>query len=238
LGKAVNLARLLYEQDKLHKVPIGTAHERWAYKSLSSAGNQAVAAVKSFGLITVEGEGDKRMLAVTETGRKIILEAPDRDELLKKAALGPPLFASLWEKYKTDGLPSDGTLRHHLIFDRNFNEDSVDDVIDRFKSTISYAKLTPGETLDDNSTLDNEECDEPDEKDRNPAPPKPHQEKSPRKVLAGISEDVLTLQQGAVVLQLPDQLTAENMEDIEDWLKIVLRKVKRNLDKQPDPSEG
>src|ERR1700730_12502522 len=100
LEKAVERTKQLYGSYKMYKAPIAILGERWGYKALSAALKQAVAAVKAYGLISVEGEGPARQIGVTERGRWIVLNAPDRDQLLKKAALGPSLFKALWDKYE------------------------------------------------------------------------------------------------------------------------------------------
>src|SRR4051794_7549882 len=78
LEKAVERAKQLYDKDKTHKVPVGVVHERWGYKKHSAAADQAVAAVKAYGLVTIDGTGSARQVAVTDHARKIILGAPDR----------------------------------------------------------------------------------------------------------------------------------------------------------------
>ena len=45
----------------------------------------------------------------------------------------------------------------------------------------------------------------------------------------GTKEDVFTLDSGPVVLQWPDRLTNEEYEDLEGWIKLVLRKAKRSV---------
>ena len=86
LEKAVARAKSLYDQAKAHAVPVAAVHELWGFKALSGAGNQNVAALKAYGLIEVEGEGDKRLVRISDTGRRILLGANDRDNLLKQAA--------------------------------------------------------------------------------------------------------------------------------------------------------
>lgn len=156
LKKAVEKTKVLYDADKTHKVPILIVHERLGYKTGSSAGNQAVGALKSYGLVTVEGEGDKRQIAVSDIGRKVVLGAGDTPALLKVAAVGPALFKSLWDKYSATGLPKDDVLRHHLIFDRSFNEDFVDNAVARFRATIQYAKLDSSDKLGEDEGEDEE----------------------------------------------------------------------------------
>jgi hypothetical protein len=64
-----------------------------------------------------------------------------RGPLLQISALSPTLHAELWNKYKAEGLPPNDVIRHYLVFERNFNPDSVDGFIAQFRDTIAYAKL-------------------------------------------------------------------------------------------------
>jgi len=222
LEKAVDRVKVLYDTDKTHKVPIGVVQERWGYKKHSGAGDQAVAAVKSYGLIAVDGNGEQRQIAVNDVGRRIVLNAPDRTELIKAAAVSPALFGSLWERYRKDGVPSDDVLRHHLIFDRNVNEDVVEKLMDRFRSTVVFAKLGAGDNMAD--VADEEESDENDPPENDP-PAVTKRER--RKMPAGTKEDVFTLTEGDVVLQWPSRISKESVQDFEDWIGLIVRKVKR-----------
>lgn len=226
LGKAVEQTKKLHATDKTQKVPIGVVHDRWGYKRHSAAGNQAVAAVKSYGLISVEGAGEQRMIAVTDVGRRIALESPDRPELLKKAAVGPSLFDSLWGQYSETGMPSDDVLRHHLIFDRNFNEDVVDNVIERFKATVAYAGLVAGDKIHGEGGREEEEEDNGGESGESAPPPDPRRKRR-QQMQPGIKEDVFSLDEGAVVLQWPERLSKASAEDLQDWLELIGRKIRR-----------
>lgn len=44
---------------------------------------------------------------------------------------------------------------------------------------------------------------------------------------SGTKEDVFTLEEGQVVIQYPDRFSQESFEDLESWLQLVIRKVKR-----------
>ena len=51
-------------------------------------------------------------------------------------------------------------------------------------------------------------------------------------------EDVYTLATGYVVLQWPDRITPEEAEDLDDWLEIMKRKLKRSVvSQEEDPAE-
>lgn len=223
LEKAVERVKVLYETDKTHKVPIGVVQERWGYKKQSGAGDQAVAAVKAYGLITVEGNGEQRQIAVNDVGRRIVLNAPDRAELIKAAAVSPSLFGSLWERYRADGLPSNDVLRHHLVFDRNVNEDFVDKVMGRFRSTVVFAKLEAGDKI--GTEADGE--GDPEQVNETEDQPPPATKRERRKMTAGIKEDVFSLDEGAVVLQWPERLSAVSAQDLKEWLALIGRKIQR-----------
>ncbi|MCC7421501.1 MAG: hypothetical protein IT428_14550 [Planctomycetaceae bacterium] len=145
LPKALERAKEILDRDKMVKIPIGLAHERWGYKRHSGAGNQVVAALKSFGLMDVEGSGEKRQVQITETARRILKDAPDRAELLRKAALAPPIHEELWEQYKDHGeLPQADVLRDYLLWHRvagTFNEDAVDSFIANLAESFRYAGI-------------------------------------------------------------------------------------------------
>ncbi len=140
LPRAVQLAQVLYDKDKRLPVPILIAHDRWGYKKGGAAGNQCIAALKAYSLLSVEGHGDKRKVAISDTAHRILLKAPDRAQLLWQAALGPSIHGEIWEHYKGEPPAQDDVLRLYLVLERNFNEDSVAGFIARFRETMAFAK--------------------------------------------------------------------------------------------------
>ena len=225
LEKALQLTKVLYDSDKTHRIPILIAHERWGYTKGGTAGNQAVAAVKSYGLINVDGNGDSRQISVSDVGRRIILDAPDKAELLKSSALSPALFASLWDRYREQGMPSKDVLRHHLIFDRNFNETFVGNAIDRFVSTIAFSQLdvednishVPGSEEDEEETEDKYGHEKPGSE-----PVKP---KRRRQMEVGTIEDVVNIPEGTVAIQWPSHLSSDSAKFIKSWVELMLMKM-------------
>jgi hypothetical protein len=66
------------------------------------------------------------------------------------------------------------------------------------------------------------------------AMPAPAQQQAPaveRRHLpkVGMKEDVFTLDEGEVVLQWPERLSKESFEDLETWMGLQLRKIKRRV---------
>ncbi|PQO38691.1 hypothetical protein C5Y96_02070 [Blastopirellula marina] len=143
LETAVEKTKLLFEKYHRQPAPLMNACTTIGYKTIYSTSNQAIAALKSYGLVDTTGKGDNRRVVVTEVGQRIAKDAPDRDQLLKEAALAPPIHKEVVEFYNGE-LPHDDILRDYLLWERpegaRFNEDAVDGFISRLRDTMKYAK--------------------------------------------------------------------------------------------------
>jgi hypothetical protein len=100
--------------------------------------------------------------------RILLDDRPDSSEraaLIKQAALRPKIHNSLWRKYGAE-LPSDSNLKHALIFEFRFNENTVDEFIKEYKETIRFAGLTSSDKLSpsDEDKIAQEIEAEPDER--------------------------------------------------------------------------
>lgn len=251
LKQAIDKARALFDADRRHAMPSNLAHERWGYKSESSAAQQCEAALKAYGLLDAHGTGKSRKLSVSEKAERIIRDAPDRGALLKVAALGPKIHSELWEKYLHDGLPSDEIIRTYLLWEREsgqFNEEAIGDVIRRFRSSIGLAKL-------DSSSMIEEE-DEGDEEDglddvSGVTPDKGNgkqgdatltrKTRSRRKEMidGDTREEVFVVPEGGdIVLQFPTAISQESFDDFKDWVQIAIRKIGRLVQEDPPEQTG
>lgn len=172
LEKAVERTGAVHEKFKTFSTPIAEVQKLWKYKPGSSIADQTVAALRSYGLVEVSGSGDKRQIKVSDRGRRIVLNASDRAELLKECAKSPSINQELLQMATAEGLPPNETIRHYLTFDRpeaKFNEDAVDGVIERFRATIQFAKLDQSDIMrkgkGNNADRDDDSSDDP-KKDR------------------------------------------------------------------------
>jgi hypothetical protein len=236
LEKAIERAKQIYDVERRHEVPIKVASEkRWEYKPGSSQGDQTIAALRAFGLVDVGGSGEKRMIRISDRAYRILAGAQDAADRIKDAALAPSIHGELWQKYGTNGLPSDDTIRNYLLFEREsgrFNEDVVDNFIARFKETISFAKLDSSDKIDEvegrgndgKSPNEGEEGHDVDNlavqdqrKSNTPPPP------------TGSKQAVFPGETGDVVVRWPAVLTAAEYSDIEGWLDMLKRNIKRSV---------
>jgi len=143
LPGAVHRAQHLYEAEHRNLVRTEIAVSHWGYSARSSAGAQTIAALRAYGLLEdVRGE-----LRLTDRARHILIQEPgstERNDLLRQAALSPPLFSKLWERYRGD-LPSDKNLRSWLVEGLKVNERSVADLLRSYRETLTYAGLLQGD---------------------------------------------------------------------------------------------
>lgn len=151
LGPAVEKAKELYKVEKSYLAPIDTILKHWGYRPKSGAGLVAVAALLKFGLLEDEGSGPARKAKVTDLAQRIIRDtreqSPERESLLRDAALRPQIHSELWDRFGSS-LPSDSNLHHTLIFEYGFTDGGADEFIRQFKETIVFVGLGD-ETEDD-----------------------------------------------------------------------------------------
>jgi hypothetical protein len=150
LETAIARARELYKKEAMNSASISVILSHWGYDVKSGAGLVILAALIKFGLLADEGSGDKRKARLTELARRIMLDerptSPERDALIKEAALTPTIHKDLWNQYKGI-LPSDENLRHELRLEKAFSDYGANEFIEEFKGTIAFAKLAECDML-------------------------------------------------------------------------------------------
>lgn len=239
LKRALDLARKIYAAASRHPMPaLSVVSEVWGTSPTSSGGKQAMAALKAFGLIETDGEGAHRKVRVSDDAAKILEEHPDKAKLLAAAALRPRVHRVTWDSCAKDGeLPPDATLRHFLLFDHDprFNEAAIAGFIKQLRATISFAGVSGGivaDETDDDDTI---------EEDETPSDhvPEPSKERPVRKRQAGMTQDLFSLPEGEVSIQLPAKLSPRSFKHFKAWLALVLEKAEdasseAPLAEQPD----
>lgn len=212
LREALERARAFYEAEQRNAARPETAAAHWGYSPKSSGGKQTIAALRSFGLL----EGDT-LVKLSGRALRILLDeregSEDRERLLKQAALLPPLYSRLWERYGPE-LPSAQTLRLTLILDEGFNENSVDDFLGEYRETLEFAKLRP---LDPRK---------PAAEDVQPQLPSSGPSRSPRSLGAELDPVVFPLLDGnAVEFRIRHRISPDEVEDLRQMFEIWLRKI-------------
>jgi hypothetical protein len=151
LQTALARASALWAKINRHATPLDTVASYWGYESKSSKAMSEVAAMIKYGLLSDDGIGAKRTIKLTDVGIKLSYnpDATSREYLndLKKAALSPIIHRDLWDRYQGN-LPDDGLIKRHLVVDKKFNEQYVDEFISQFRRTIEFSKLSPNDIVE------------------------------------------------------------------------------------------
>jgi hypothetical protein len=189
LKKAIERAGELYSKESKHGARFDVVAPHWGYKATSSGAMQTVAALRQFGLISVEGGvASSRIIKLTELAIRILLDErePEKSAAIRQAALKPKLYAQLWAKYGATP-PSDASILSFLKVDLDFNPTIAPAVLQAYKDTIAFAKPDPATIVsvsDENSdddddgseAEDEEQAMTPEPQQQRQAPPPPRQQ--------------------------------------------------------------
>lgn len=207
------------------------------YSSLSGPANKALAGLAAYGLLDRAGKGEAR---VTERARDILHadSTAQRNARLVDAAMEPSLFRELRERF--DGIaipPEDGVVTY--LNRQGFNPNAVRPAAKAFLETMSYleelgATESHGVTGGDERESGNEQ-NQPefaavtpqDQPIKQPSAPKP-----------GMLQETFNLEEGPVTLTFPANLSGFSYQDLEDHLKLFLRKAKRRSGSQEREEHG
>jgi hypothetical protein len=143
LSEALDKVAVLYKEEGRHPAHIEVITSHWGYKPKTGPGLVAIAALKKYGLLEDAGDNGTRRARLTDRALSILLgeaDSPDRQRLMREAALAPPIHAELWEQFG-GRLPSDQNLRRVLELDRAFTTTGAGQFIRQFRSTIAFAGL-------------------------------------------------------------------------------------------------
>jgi hypothetical protein len=223
LQEAIQLADRFKSFGGRHLVTVKFVLDHWGYKSTSSNGMKAIAALSSFGLIESIGSGDDRKVKLSERALRILVDhdgSPERKKAIEDAALSPKIYSELWGKWGGD-LPPEPEIRSYLILDRNFNETAVGGFLKDYRKTITFAELetsakiieSPSEKLiadDDNilSEIDMETLHAEDQKDL------------PKRAAVTPLTERITGPDGAIVLQFSATPSYEQYKFLEAYIRL------------------
>jgi hypothetical protein len=169
-----------------------SAAKAWGIGAKTGLALQTIAALGHYGLFEFHGSGDTRTVRLTEGALNILLDkqpvSPERDTLIRQAALRPPIHNELWQKWQ-DSLPSDATLETFLIRDKHFSENGARDLIEEYKSTIRFAKPNQSANIPLDGDVAEEVADDGGESQggavKPPLPPPPLQVKGQVRLMDG-----------------------------------------------------
>jgi len=231
LGEAVDLARKIWDHAQRHPVPVQTVFQKlWGYSAASSGAKQRLAAVRAFGLVEVSGTTEKKQVRVVNAAGKVFAGHPEGPVILRDCALMPRVHQTVWNHFGDEGLPPDETIKHYLMFDfdPSFTDDAARRFITEFKRTVEYAGLSTLENGEsETSWVGKTEEEKASEDGSSEVSRSDKTEKRKSIVDSNRRQDVFSVDEGEIVIEWPIMLSAESIEDVEGWLDIIKRKMKR-----------
>lgn len=144
LKTALRKASDFYKIEGRNEAYQSVALTHWGYSPGSGNGLQLAAALASYGLIDASGSGSNRKVKLSQIALKILLDdredSSEKLQYIQSLALKPKINQKLWNLWGAD-LPSPANMKHHLIFEENFNEKSVSGFVKDYIETIEFAGL-------------------------------------------------------------------------------------------------
>jgi hypothetical protein len=239
LEDAIGRLKRLYDADGRPGAPMATAVKHFGFSGPHGQAMTIVSALKKFGLI----EDKAGRIVPSPLGLDIMEFKPGQERYevaIRDAACKPDIYSELVETYREHGrLPSDEALRPELITDKGFNPKAVDGFLVDFRKSMEFAglleenelKLPPAQGEDNEAKTQIRRA--PEEKGpawtRDVLSPPPSQQRRPP-MQTGTKEATLPLDTGAVFITWPEHISPDEIEDVESWLEVILRKIKRSAD--------
>lgn len=144
LKEAMGKAKALYDAEGKYPAPMPSAFTAWGYGAKSSGGRETRATLGYFGLTTVEGDNATGKVKLTEKALRAILDEredqTEKNALIREFALTPAIHKTLFQQYP-EGIKSDATVEHFLMFEQGYNKSAAAEVVAEFKATADYAGL-------------------------------------------------------------------------------------------------
>lgn len=222
LGDALEVIRPVFRAENRNKMSRLVLAQHMGYGSLNGRALGKIGAVRAYGL--VEGSGDElRITADAISALTAPEDSGQRRAALERCALKPALFSELRTAFP-DRHPSVENLRFQLV-QRRFTEDAAGKAAANYLETMC---LISGnlEVYNPTSPSEFEEKMHPPiiSSVASPVAPRPEQH---------IERAEFPLPEGIVRVEFPNHLSTESYEEIQAWLNLVLRRVKRSV-KEPD----
>ena len=233
LSEALKKVEILHTADGITAVSTKVVLQHLGYgERLSGAAGRIIAALRQYGLIQ-STSGDKYQ--VSDDAYNILTlseESPIRKKAIDDCARRPAMFREVLAEYP-ERSPSHSALKDFLIAEKRFNAASVDTFIRAMKGTFDLAKLYDPEVAD-------EEVQDKGGSGGDGVPPgtgdgvPQNPDSSVKPLPAGTLREVSSLPEGEAVLQWPANLSPEGVQDLDDWLTLVIKKLKRRYASSED----
>ncbi len=138
-SEAVEKGRKVYAKEHTHPAPKAAVAEDLGYSSMSGRALSIIGALRQYGIL--EGPGEAMRITEDAVVFYELEDGTERNEALRRMIFAPPFFESLRQQFG-ESLPSESTLKHHLIKE-GFLPKAADEVISVYRENIELVKNMP-----------------------------------------------------------------------------------------------
>lgn len=160
LSLALAKAQAQYEKEGKYAAPLPSAFKAWGYSHKSSGGRDVRASLRYFGLVSFEGDGDTAKVKLTEDALRVITDKredqTEKNSIIRRLALNPAIHKKLVVRYP-EGIKSDATAVHYLVWEEGYNESAAEALLAVFKQTAAFARLYEPDESSDNDEFREDE---------------------------------------------------------------------------------
>lgn len=226
LGSALEAVQTVYKAEDRNKMSKEILAGHLGYSSLSGRALSKIGALRAYGII--EGSGDE--LRVSEDAI-IALEAPkdnpDRAAALQSMATKPDVFNDIAANF--DGAVSKENLRYWLTR-RGFTSEAASKAADTYLATIEIVSefgsgSDYGQTRKENNAIQSDQISEKSAATGFSAERDSSSQSSVRRA-------IFPLDEGDVELIFPANMSQEGYEELDEYLKVFLKKEKKRKERQ------
>lgn len=234
LKEAIEHVSRVYLKDYQNRLPRAVMAEHMGYKGLNGASLPILAALGKYGLL--EGRGDETRvsdLAVAIIAHEI--GTRERAAAIKCASALPDLFAELDKKFP-DGKASDPAIRS-LLLTQKFIPEAADTAIRAYRETKELVnseaqRYSEGSNENEEPMQNRAEPQNEAATGRAGDPARSYRvgmnvfhDQPPQ----GMRREVITLDEGDVVITFPENLSANSFGDLKDHLELFVKKLQRRI---------
>jgi hypothetical protein len=223
LREAIQRVSGVYKHDYQARLTRDVAAERLGYSGLNGKSLAVLAALGKFGLL--EGRGEETR--VTDLAVRVLAFPPgsaERRAALEEAAGRPELFAELDQRFSR-GQASDGAIRAWLMT-RGFIPPAAEAAVRAYRETKQFLEAQGEWAIPAQTAAPAEPPSDMAEVPAEPTKGEPAKGE-PARAEAGIRRAVFGLAEGEVVITAPVFLSAESVNDLQDYLDVFMKRARR-----------
>ncbi len=236
LEAAIQASQHIWDKHNRQRMTLEEATVALGYKGISGPSRSKVSALKQYGLL----EEANNSLSLTQRAIVVLHKEKgddSRTKAIQSAFNDVAVFADLMADYPN---ASEGAVSSHLLTEHSFTESGAKQAAKSYLESLKFVNDSTGGTMPGETPPDPEDSQDP---PANESPPDGGG--SGAKGKTTMKREAISIGSGGnAVLEWPITRTQHEWDDLEYWLKGVLRKAKRDIEslasepepESPDPS--